>query len=100
MATPSELTLEKHGRCYMAAEMILAPLFVHEAAGGGRRNWGVYRFAQLPAPGDRIDIMRDDGRVQCLTVMYVKHEPLREGQIEEDERYSAYVHAEWVGEFY
>lgn len=78
--------------------MILVPLIVHKD--DEQRLWGSFRFVQLPAPGDRVSIMDYRGRVQRLKVLHVNHEPLREEQAEQPDRESAWVHAEWLDEFY
>ena len=78
--------------------MIAAPLFV--AKEGDTKNWGTFKFDQLPSPGDRINVTDSRGRVQRLQVTYVAHEPLSEEQQSEADRYSSFVHAEWLDEFY
>jgi hypothetical protein len=77
--------------------MITAPLFVYK--NGSQKLWGSFRFAQLPAPGDRINITDYLGRVQRLSVMYVAHEPqAADGAVSGDHEL-AWVHAEWIDEF-
>ena len=80
------------------AVVILAPSFVHK--NGEQRLWGSFKFVQLPAPGDHINIRDHRDRVQRLKVMYVAHEPLGEWQPDQPDRESAWVHAEWIDEFY
>lgn len=49
--------------------MIAAPLMV--VRDSTESLWGTFEFAQLPAPGDRINIEGANGRVQRLTVSYI-----------------------------
>jgi hypothetical protein len=78
--------------------VIIAPLFVVQ--NGDERNWGSFRFDQLPSQGDKINITDHRGRVQRLNVLHITHEPLREDQPSDPERVTSWVHAEWIDEFY
>ena len=78
--------------------MISAPLMVQKD--GDERLWGVYAFAQLPSPGDRINVLGANERVQRLAVAYVQHEPLHETLTGQPDRHSAWVHAEFIDEFF
>ncbi|KAA1053072.1 hypothetical protein FH063_002991 [Azospirillum argentinense] len=78
--------------------MISIPLMVHRD--GSNKLWGRYRFIDLPSPGDRVNITDDRGRVQKLRVMHVAHEPLRDDVADPSDRDLAWVHAEWLEEFY
>ncbi len=78
--------------------MMSAPLLVKQD--GKERLWTVYQFAQLPSPGDRINITATNGRVQCLRVSHILHEPLAEGERLTPDSHTASVHAEWIEEFW
>ena len=78
--------------------MIVAPLFV--ARDGEERNWGSFRFDQLPSPGDHINIADLQGRVQRLKVLHIAHEPQHEDQPDDPQKITSWVHAEWIDEFY
>lgn len=78
--------------------MIIAPLFVTKD--GKQSLWGSYRFVQLPSPGDRINITAHNGRVQRLRVLYVAHEPIAESAAVPTDHELAFVHAEWIDEFW
>jgi hypothetical protein len=78
--------------------VIIAPLLVFRD--GEQRNWGQFRFDQLPSPGDRINITDHQERVQRIKVLHVAHEPLRQDQPDDPEKITSWIHAEWIDEFY
>jgi len=55
---------------------------------------GVYGFAQLPSPGDHVQILKECGRIDLLQVLRVQHTPAhRDG-----EKSAVHVICQLVGE--
>jgi hypothetical protein len=101
--------IEELCRRYEHAEnFITAPVFEHDPiTGEKKRNLGSFQFVQLPAPGDRFTIPRDgwvDGKEQgpaaYYRVLYVGHEPMPEGQRAPPGQCAAFVHVEFMGEYW
>ena len=92
----------------MAENFITVPVFERDAiTGQQKRNLGMFQFLQLPAPGDRFTIPRDgwvagkeQGPAVCYRVQYVNHEPMPEGQRAPPGQCAAFVHVEFMGEYW
>ena len=92
----------------MAENFITVPVFERDPiTGQQKRNLGMFQFLQLPAPGDPFTIPRDgwvDGKEQgpaaYYRVLYVGHEPMPEGQRAPPGQCAAFVHVEFMGEYW
>lgn len=58
-------------------------------------DWGIFGFASLPSPGDRITVDRDG--TQYLTVLCVHHKPVAQGDDGSSSEPAADVVAKWTG---
>ena len=74
--------------------MVVARLLVERGSFRDQsEDWGNYRFAAMPSPGDRVMVGRD-GEPQYLTVICVHHEPVPDAGGGEP---GASVVAKWTG---
>jgi len=67
---------------------------------GMGRARGDHEFAQLPQPGDRLVLGNDDGDLEMMRVIRIKHVPIRvpHSKLEGSEPL-AMVYVEWEAEW-